>query len=380
MKSSLVWAEIDLKKLRNNLRLIRSRLVKSGVEILAIIKADAYGHGMNEAAKIFYAEGVRFFGVASLEEAITLRKTCPTARILVLGAFHGEQIEIYFKKNITPTISSAEDARGLENYLNSKNKKMKIHLKIDTGMGRFGVWHEDLESLLIELKNQKSLEVEGVYTHFANADHAEKARTTQQLSHFNRALLSVKRAGIFPKYIHAANSLGILRFKNAHFNMVRPGIILYGMNPVGGGTPPLPKGIQPILSLKTRIAFLKTVEKGRPISYGSTYRTTGKTTIATLPIGYSHGYKVGFSNKASVIIRGKRCPVIGRVTMDHTLVDVTGVPGVKRWEEVTLIGGNGGARIRAEELAAFIQSISYEITCSIHSRIPRVYIGQAHRP
>ncbi|MGH7198257.1 MAG: alanine racemase [Candidatus Omnitrophota bacterium] len=372
MKSA-VWAEIDLNYLKQNLKIIRSCLASPGVEVLAVVKADAYGHGMKEVARTLAGEGVRFFGVATLEEALELRKVCPRERILVLGGFHSKQASLFAQKKITPTISCVEDVRALEKALGRSRGGFPAHVKVDTGMGRLGVWHRDVPRFLGALGRRSPLLIEGLYTHFSSADLEDPDFTERQLAVFNGVIRQVKSAGFSPRYLHAANSMGLLRFKNAHFNLVRPGILLYGLNPARDAR--LPQGIRPILSLKTRISFLKEVAKGRTISYGATFAAPAKTRIATLPVGYSHGYRVGFSNKAFVAVRGTRCPVVGRVTMDQTLVDVGKLPSVKRWDEVTLIGEDRSVRVSAEELAQICGTIPYEIVCSIHSRIPRLYKG-----
>ncbi len=368
---ALVWAEVDLTQLKRNLRVIRARLAGTPAEILAVVKADAYGHGMKAVARTLRAAGVRFFGVANIDEAEELREVCPRENILVLGSFHGSQVPRYIRHRVIPTVSSPEDVAVLEAALPERGSAFPVHVKVDTGMGRLGVWHEEAEDFFGKIACKKMIRVEGIYTHFANADKSQKRFTSDQIRLFNRTIEAASRQGLRPRYLHAANSLGLIRFPGAHFNLVRPGIILYGLNPSSTGG--LPRGIKPILSLKTRISFLKVVGKGRVISYGSTYKTPRKTRIATLPVGYSHGYRVGFSNKASVIVRGVKCPVAGRVTMDQTLVDVGRLRSVKRWDEVTLIGKDKRSRITARDLANLIDSISYEIACSIHSRIPRVY-------
>ncbi|MBI2094986.1 MAG: alanine racemase [Candidatus Omnitrophica bacterium] len=371
-----VWAEVDLGQLRRNARAIRSHLGRDGARILAIVKADAYGHGMKAVAAALESEGVNFFGVANIDEAAELRGVCPGARILVLGSFHKSQVPAYLEHRVIPTISSLEDADVLERILGRRKRsgRFPVHVKFDTGMGRLGIWHEEADHFLAGLAGRKGLAVEGAYTHFANADRRDKMPTTRQILFFNAAVKKLASFGFSPSDLHSANSLGLARFRTAHFNLVRPGILLYGINPIGSGKMPI-TGLEPILSLKTRISFLRDVEKGRAISYGSTYRTSKKTRIATLPVGYSHGYRVGFSNRAFALVRGIRCRVVGRVTMDHTLIDVGAVPSARRWDEVTLIGAEGKERVSSEELAALIGTVPYEIPCAIHSRIPRVYLN-----
>lgn len=372
-KWPLVWSEIRLDYLRDNLKIIRLALKKSSAEILAVVKADAYGHGMQEIGKALAREGVRFFGVANIEEALALSKSCPRGKILVLGSFHESQVPWFIKHSIIPSLSSLEDAALFEKALARRSGPFGVHVKVDTGMGRLGIWHEEAESFFKKFRQFKKLSIDGVYTHFSNADESSPKRTEIQIKSFEKLILKIESLGLRPRYYHAANSVGLMRFRHSHLNLVRPGIILYGINPCPDSL--RLAGLKPILSLKTRVSFLKEVEKGRAISYGATYHVLKKTRIATLPIGYSHGYRVGFSNKAQVMIRGQKCPVVGRVTMDHTLVDVGRVRSVRRWDEVTLIGEEGNAKISAGDLSNLIGSIPYEIVCSIHSRIPRIYRG-----
>ncbi len=372
-RKPLLWAEVDLDVLRQNLRVVRSFPGRRAPDILAVVKADAYGHGMKPIASVLAGEGVHFFGVANVDEAIELRKVCPSQKILVMGSFHKSQLEDFFIHKIIPTLSCLEDAKILNRFLLNKKTPFPAHVKIDTGMSRLGVWHEAVEGLFKALKKMKLIKAEGVYTHFSSADKPDKSFTEHQLRVFNRAVSKIRALGFYPRYLHAANSMGFARFKEAHFNLARPGIVLYGVHPAEMLAPRLK--IKPLLSLKARISFLKEVEKGRPISYGASYHSKSRTRIATLPIGYSHGYLAGFSNKAHVLVRGRRCPVVGRVTMDQTLVDVGKNSSIHRWNKVTLIGRDGKNSITAENLAALVDTIPYEILCAIHPRIPRIYKG-----
>lgn len=365
----LAWAEISRANLRHNLGRIRKK-VGIGVEVMAIVKADAYGHGMAAVARTLYGDGVRFFGVANIQEARELLETLPGARILALGSFHRDQLAEYVRLGVRPTLSSLEDVKFAARAARSGRKPFAVHLKIDTGMGRLGVWHEEAGEVFDALAAEKRLRAEGIYTHFASADKSAPA-TALQTARFNRAVAAARRAGLRPPFLHAANSMGIVRFRRAHLNLVRPGLALYGLDPAGGPKPPM--GLKPVLSLKARITFLKPTPRGRAVSYGSTFRAGRDTRIATLPLGYSHGYRVGLSNRASVLVRGRRCPVAGRVTMDQTLIDVGAIRGVKRWDVATLIGGEAGQRIGAEELARILHTIPYEVVCGIHARVPRFF-------
>jgi alanine racemase len=358
--------------LKFNLSQIRKHLHGSNSDVMAIVKADAYGHGMKMVALTLFQEGVRFFGVANWSEASELRRICPRAQILVLGSFHPNQVPSYVEWEIRPTVSCEEDVEALERYL-PQGSNFPIHLKVDTGMGRLGAWHEDIAKIITRIRSGEKLRIDGLYTHFANADASSKAPTEKQNKIFNDVLVQVQKAGFTPRYIHTSNSMGLVRLKQAGTHLVRPGILLYGLNPWKDRK--LPFQLKPVLSLRARISYLKEVPAGRSISYGSTYKTRKRTRIAVLPIGYSHGYKIAFSNQATVLVHGKACPVAGRVTMDQTLVDVGLSGNIKRWDPVTLIGREKTKSISVESLAHLADTIPYEIVCSLHSRIPRVCIG-----
>ncbi len=365
------WIEIDLGRLRRNLRAVRRRLGRESAEVLAVVKADAYGHGMLPVAQTLAKEGVRFFGVVSLKEALALRGACSEAQILVMGSFHRGEVARYIEHRITPTISSLEDAEVFAKGARAKTGHYPVQVKVDTGMGRLGVWHEEADALFERLVRQKFLTVAGLYTHFANADAEDKRHTEAQTRLFEKMLGVARTFGLDPSYVHAANSMGLAHHGRSLFNLVRPGILLYGVDPGFVASPGI--DVQPILSFKTRVAFLKEVAKGRSISYGSTYKTRRDTRIAVLPVGYSDGYRIGFSNKAKVLIRGRRYPVVGRVTMDHTMVDVGQRSPVRRWDEVTLIGEDKRQRVTSSELATLASTIPYEILCGLSSRVPRIY-------
>lgn len=363
-----VWVDVDLDALAQNLRAIRRHISKtSQAEVLAVVKADAYGHGMVPVSKRLWKEGVRFFGVANIDEALLLRRALPESKILVLGTFHFSQASLFIKNKIIPTIFSLQDALCFHKAV-AKKERYPIHVKIDTGMGRLGVWHEGAKSFLKEIQIFKNLDVQGIYTHLSCADSENTDFTNRQLERFKIILDEARRMGIRPKWVHAANSLGLSRFAEAQFNLVRPGIILYGINPMVGKK--LPFKIEPIFSLRTRLSYVKDVEKGRTVSYGAAFVAKKPTKIATLPIGYSHGYRVAFSNKAQAFVNGRICPVIGRVTMDQTLLDVTRTKA-RQWDIVELIGKKTPAS--AEKLALLGSTIPYEILCGIHPRVPRFY-------
>lgn len=363
-----MWAEIRLDALRRNYRAIR-RTLRKGTEVLAIVKAEAYGHGMVPVARALSSEGVKFFGVATIGEALDLRRALPRAGILVLGSFHARHVADYVRARIVPTVSSEEDIAVLEKAPGKGT--IAVHAKIDTGMGRLGAWHEDTARFFARLAASKRLDVRGIYTHFSSAD-THDSLTRRQMERFERAVADARLAGLSPRYLHAANSMALVRYRKAHLNLVRPGILLYGINP---SPRKLRLRLEPVLELKARISFLKSVEPGRTISYGATFKAKRKTAIATLPVGYGHGYRWALSNRSHVLVRGRRCPVVGRVTMDQTLADVGNVPGVRRWDLVTLLGRQGRETVSAEELASLSGTIPYEIVCALQSRIPRIYRG-----
>ncbi|MCG3176243.1 MAG: Alanine racemase 1 [Candidatus Omnitrophica bacterium] len=364
-----VWIEVDLASLARNVRAFRRGLRHAGSAIMAIIKDDAYGLGMPAVARRLWREGVRAYGVASAQEALALRGVLPRATILVLGCVHPSALPGLVRARVRLTLSSPEDVRQAARA--ARHGRAIAHLKIDTGMGRLGVWHEDCDALFAAVRAAAGrIEVEGIYTHLSHADAADERPTTVQLWRYRRALARAACWGLKPKLLHAANSAGSLRFAALRLDVVRPGLVLHGIDPMGRG---LSREYRPVATWKTRVASIKSVGPGRTLSYGGTHRVRRATRIAALPVGYSHGYRVAWSNKASVLIGGRRCPVVGRVTMDQILVDVGHLKAVRRWQEVVLLGRQGRERIGAEELARWAGTIPYEVQCGLSARIPRIY-------
>ncbi len=362
------WAEIDLGALKHNLRSIR-KLLNKGAGIMAIVKANAYGHGMNNVSRVLEKEKVNYLGVATLEEAMALRKDRIKTPILVLGSLLPKEASVAIKNNITLTLCNRELFNELKK-IGAGAAKPKVHIKVDTGMGRIGVWHEKALEFIIKVKNEKNIKLEGIYTHFSIAGR-DKFFTQYQIDSFSDILKSLEGLGVSIPIKHAANSIACVDWKNAHLNMARPGIIIYGIYPKRN----FPRRIKlrPAFSLKTRIVYLKDTPPGRSISYGRTYITQFHTKIATLPIGYADGYGRILSNRADVLVRGQRAPVVGKVTMDQTMIDVGHVKGVKVGDEVVLIGKQGKDEIRIEKLARQAGTIPYEIVTGITSRVPRKY-------
>jgi alanine racemase len=363
------WAEIDLKAIRHNLSQVR-RLVGPGISVMAVVKANAYGHGITEVSGVLEDEGIEYLGVATIDEALRLRERFIKVPILILGAVLEEEVEIAIKHDITLTLCSLEQIKIISKVCERESKHAKVHIKVDTGMGRIGVWHEAALDFVRKVMNEKRITVEGIYTHFSSAGR-DDFFTQYQIDSFKNLLERVENNAIDIKYKHAANSIATVDLKGSHLNLVRPGIIIYGMYPKRGFEKLIK--LKPALSLKTRITYLKDTPEGRSISYGRTYITQKRTKIATLPIGYADGYGRILSNKAEVLIRGKRAPVVGKVTMDQTMLDVGHIRGVRVGDEVVLIGRQGFDEIRTEKLARLAGTIAYEIVCSISNRVPRVY-------
>ena len=361
------WAEVDLSALKYNFRRVKKAVVP-GIKIMATIKADAYGHGLIPVGKVLAQEGVDCFGVASIDEGIILRAAGITTPIVVLGLILKEDIEPLFIYRLTPTVSSYDFAFVLEKKARALKQKIPIHIKVDTGMGRIGVEHAEAVQLIKKIRCLPFLVIEGVFTHFAFAD-LDREFTGYQIRLFNSLIVQLEREGTRIPLIHAANSMGLLSYKQSHFTMVRPGLVLYGLHP----TEKLTIRFKPVLSLKTKAVYVKRVAKGTGISYGHLYVTPRKTTIVTLPIGYGDGYPRNLSNVGPVLIGGKRFTICGQICMDQIMVDV-GNTHVQSGDEAVLIGSQKNARITVEGLAALAGTIPYEIVCGLGSRIPRVYL------
>ncbi|MFB3886332.1 MAG: alanine racemase [Thermodesulfobacteriota bacterium] len=362
-------AEIDLRSLEYNYRQLRKR-VPEGVKLLAVVKADAYGHGAVPISRKLEKLGVAYLGVAISNEGVELRKGGVKAPILVLGGIYKEDVEQVLEYNLTPVIFQKESLKLLMKAAERWPKKVRVHLKVDTGMGRLGVPLNLWPFFLRELKRFPKIEIEGILSHFSMTDD-EDGYATYQSREFQRAVAMVKEMGISCKYFHMASSAILTAFPGYPGNLVRPGIMLYGSYPSPAFQNVIP--LKPILTLKTHIHFLKRVPPGTKISYGGTFVTGRDTLVATLPIGYADGYSRQLSNQGEVLIRGKRAPVIGRVCMDFVMVDVTDIPKVSLGDEVVLMGKQGRQQITAEEIAEKIHTVSYEVLCLIGKRIPRVY-------
>jgi len=365
------WVEIDLKAIAENYLRLRQR-VPSGTKIMVAVKANAYGHGIVEVSKKLAACGVDYLGVACVDEALTLRKSSCRTPILNLGAFLKGDIDTMVENDITATVADFDLAVCLDARARRLKKKAKVHVKVDTGMGRLGVWHKEADDFILKLCMLKNLSVEGLYTHFPVADSDEDF-TQSQISVFCALVDKLEIRGVRIPLKHSANSMAVVGFKGAHFNLVRPGLAIYGLHPKDELVGKI--DLKPVLSFKTKVVFLKDVGKGRSVSYGRTHITRQDTMIATLPVGYGDGYNRLLSNKGKVLIHGQFCPVVGVVCMDQTMVDVRHVKNVKLEDEVVLMGFQGNHCIRVEDVARLCHTIPYEVVCWISPRVPRVYIN-----
>ena len=371
------WAEIDLNQLAANFKQVKQR-VGSTARIMAVVKANAYGHGAPECAQRLAAEGADWFGVALPEEAIQLRNAGITQPVLCLAGFWPGQAAACIQHRLTPVIYRIDMLEGLNQAATEAGVIADVHVKVDTGMGRLGVRFDQLSDLVGSLSRFQNVRVDGLMTHLAAADDAAcRPLTLDQIRRFDEAVTLFREHGYRPTHLHLANSAGVYGHREAWGNMVRPGGVLYGLwrdvLPLSVNSPQL----SAVMSLYTRIIMLKWVPSGETIGYGCTFEASRRSLIATLPIGYHDGYMRGFSNRSHVIVRGVYAPVVGRVSMDLTLIDVTDVAGVQLHDEVTLLGWdrrNPELRIRAEDLARIPGTLSYEVTCGIGDRVPRIYL------
>ncbi len=361
------WAEVDLSAVDYNLGVVRKKAGKK-VKILAVVKSDAYGHGMLKVSEHINNK-VDFFGVASIDEAIALRRSDIKKPILIFENSFPSSCEALVDYEITPTVCSLELARSLDREAAKRRKKINIHIKVDTGMGRLGIWHKEALNFIKKIKQFSHVNVEGLYTHFPCAD-TDPEFTRKQIRDFKDLLNQLIKFDIRMPICHAANSMAIIGYKESYFDMVRPGLMLYGLYPKDGLAASLK--LKPALSLKSKIIFIKKTPKGRTISYGATHITPRTTYIATIPVGYNDGYLRNLSNKAQVLIAGRRYRMVGRICMDQLMVDVLGRK-VKLGSVVTLIGKDKNNIISVEEISHLAGTIPYEIACSIGNRQKRFY-------
>ncbi len=371
------FAIIDLDAIAHNVRELR-RITSPGAQLMTVIKADAYGHGLTEVAPTCLGSGASRLGVAIPDEAFALRNSGIEAPILVIGHCAPWQAEHMVRGGIAGAVSRYEDAAAFSAAAVKLGLKAAVHIKVDTGMARLGIW-PGTEGLSVaeRIARLPGIDLEGVFTHFASADEADKAYTLEQLERYLGFVDGLARRGIKPQFRHAVNSAALLDLPDAHLDMVRPGVLIGGLWPSDEVQRRI--DLRPAMTLLTFAAYVKNVPAGRKVSYGSTYETGGPSRLATLPLGYHDGYKRGYSNRAAVLVEGRRAPVRGRVCMDQAIVDVTGIPGVEAGAPVVALGRYGRERVSAEELGGLIGTIGYEIVTTVGKRVPRLYV-KAGRP
>lgn len=380
-------AVINLDAFRHNLRTIKS-IIGPNVATMAIIKADAYGHGAIPCAHSALKEGVKYFGVGIIQEGIELRESGVSVPILILGGVHLNEVEDLIKYNLSTSLYNLTVADAISKQAKQYHKKIGVHIKIDSGMGRLGVKPQKFKDLLNIVINNKNLKLEGIFTHLACADEKETNKTQNQISCFSKILHKEYSGNLTditvddnPISIHSANTSGLIRFPESRFNMVRPGISLYGslpsffLNQVFNElvNKKVANKLQPVMHWKTKIIQVQSLPKGSPLSYGGLHVTKQNSLIATIPVGYADGLNRSLSGNMEVLVKEKRVKQVGAICMDMCLIDVTNIPGELIGQEVIIFGNQGKSKIFVEELATKAQTIPYEILCGIGKRVPRIY-------
>jgi alanine racemase len=373
------WAEVSLTNLRQNFLTVQKH-VGANVTVCAVVKADAYGHGAVECSRALEAEGAKWLGVTSLDEAIPLREAGIHANILLMtGFWRGEEREI-IRLHLTPTVWETWHIEAMEAAAAALGvAKHPVHLKVDSGMGRLGASLEQFPNVLAALKAARHLSLEGLSTHLASSEILDAPSVAEQERSFDAARRMVREAGLDPTFVHMANTAAVISRRETWLTMVRPGVALYGYylpfqragREVSGGTLRLP--VKPVLTWKTRILSLRDFGANQALGYGATYVTKAPANVAVLPVGYADGYNRQLSNRGRVIVREHYAPIVGRISMDLTLVDVTGIPGIAVGDEVILLGECEGLSVDALEHAELANSTPYEILCNISKRVPRRY-------
>lgn len=376
-------AEIDLGALAHNLRCVRRMVGDS--QVCAVVKADAYGHGLVSIARELQRQGVDAFGVALAEEGFLLRRAGITRPIVVLNAVYGQAHAEVLEAGLTPVVFDLQQAEAFCQA--AAGRPVGVHLKVDTGMARLGVRFTELDALLDGLQRLPALRIDGVMTHLSSADSDAEA-THEQLQRFDRAVAEIRRRGYAPRVLHAANSAAAFSFPASRLDLVRTGLSLYGVPPVDVRSTPPPArpsnppgmesgpepSLRPVMRVRTEVTALRTLEAGMPVGYNGTFLTTRRTRVGTVPMGYGDGLPWGASNRGELLVRGRRCPIIGSVSMDLTCVDVSALEACEVGDEAVLVGGQGEAHIGARELADAARTIPYEILTGISPRVPRFYL------
>lgn len=371
MDGVVTWVEIDLAAIQKNIRSFK-RHVGDEVKIFAVVKANAYGHGAVPVAKAALEAGATRLAVHRLTEGIELRQAGLTAPILVMGYTPPAGAQAMVEWDLTPSCITSEFAQAFSTQAAANGKIMPLHVKVDTGMSRYGLFPAEVIPFLTAVSELPGIKIEGLFTHFATADSNDQTWVLQQIATFNQVIAAVRSTGMEVPIIHAANSATTMKLPQAHYNAVRPGISMYGMNPSSDWEPVFE--LHPALSLKSTVSRVRELPAGAGVSYGRTFVTSRPTMAALVPVGYGDGYHRILTNKGVVLVRGQRAPIIGRVCMDQFVVDVTGIPGVAQDDEVVLVGRQGEERISAEEVGRLAGSINYEVTTGLLPRVVRKYI------
>lgn len=368
-----VLAIVDLDAIASNIKNIRAKVDKNS-GIIGIIKADAYGHGSVETAKVLLDNGADWLAVAVVDEGLNLRKNGITAPILLLGYTPELRLNDVINNGFIQTVYSYDTAKKLSDAASALGKKAVIHIKIDTGMGRIGYRvNEESADEIVKISKLPNIDVNGMFTHFSTADEADKSYTLEQYNKFVKMNDMLEERGLHIPVKHAANSAAIMDFDNMMFNMVRPGIILYGAYP-SDEVKKENLSLSPAMSIKTHVSYVKDVNEGDSISYGRKYTAPSKRRIATIPVGYADGFIRAYSNGGKVLVRGEYAPIVGRICMDQFMVDVTDIDGVEVNDEVVLMGKQGDKEITADFIASVLDTINYEVFCTLSKRVPRQYI------
>ncbi len=366
------WAEVDLDAIAHNIKEIR-KIANPSAQLMAVVKADAYGHGFLEVTKTLLENGADRLAVATLREGEQLRSRGVQVPILVLGALMEEDIEDYINFNITPNVFSYETAHAISYIAEKKEKVTKIHIKLDTGMSRIGFLtgdnNEKVVEEIIKISKLPYIEIEGIFSHFSTSDEYDDSYTRLQFKRFMDVINMLEEREIHIPIKHICNSAAIMMYPEMHLDMVRPGVILYGMYP-SDEVDKSKLDLKPAMTLKAKVTLVKEVEPGRGVSYGKEYITDKVTKIATVPIGYADGYLRRLAKEGKMIVHGQQVPIIGRICMDQCMIDVTNVHNIERGDEVILFSDKG---ITVDDLARWLDTINYEVTCVIGKRIPRIY-------
>ena len=371
LEEIVTWAEIDLDAIAHNVRAF-TRHVGDSVEVIAVVKANAYGHGAVPVAQVALEAGATRLAVHRTSECIQLRRAGITAPILVMGYTPPSGAASIVRHDLTPSPISRECADAIAAEAVRAGRVVPVHVKVDTGLGRYGLLPGEVEDFVRYVGSLCGVRLEGLYTHLATADAEDRAHAGVQIEAFGRLLAILERAGVRVPLRHVANSAAMLRLPEAHFDAVRPGIAMYGLAPSDHWAPTL--DLRPALTLKSRVSRVRELPSGSGISYGRTFVTTRPMRVALVPAGYGDGYHRVLSNRGSVLIHGQRAPILGRVCMDQFVVDVDGIPDVRTDDEVVLIGSQGSTRIPAEEVARLAGTINYEVTTSLAARVTRVFL------